>query len=276
MPETCDASNRPPPSIAICFFGITRSLNHTFCSIDKNVLSAASKHGRIKIYSHFFLQEYISNPRSGEAGSYDIDEYKLLDSDWIELEAPDACLSLWNFHEICEFGDFWGDDFRSTRNLVHQLHSLRQVTLAVERDAMEMCIFCRPDLIYHHRFGAIVSKALSQRGDHVWLPYWESWNGYNDRFAICKGSNAIRAYGRRIELMNKFCRKMGPLHAEKLVKFSLTENRIDTRFTGLRASRVRLDGVVKEEDFEHPRMKALRRTIGPKRIKKTLLGLLRK
>jgi hypothetical protein len=255
------------PKIAICFFGITRSLTRTVHSIEKNVVGPARKYGDLRIYSHFFLQGQVDNPRSGEAGSYDIDEYRLLESDWLRLEEPDICLEQWNFEYLCEFGDYWKDDYRSIRNLVHQLHSLRQVTLAALEDEADICIFCRPDLIYHDSFNSAIRRALGKKVDRVQLPYWQSFGGLNDRFAICTGTKATKAYGRRIELAEAYCEERGMLHSERLVAFSLHRAKIGIKFTGVRASRVRINGSVREESFQHPRVKNLRASLGAFRRK---------
>ena len=99
-----------------------------------------------KIYAHFFLQKEIDNPRSGEKGILDYEEYRLLPSDWLKLEEPDHCLAQWNFEGLKAWGDSWQDEFRSLRNLIHQLHSLHTVTEAALADGTEVCLFCRPDL----------------------------------------------------------------------------------------------------------------------------------
>ena len=262
-----ETKNSPRP-IAICFFGITRSLRHTISSIEKNVLSAASEHGDTKIYSHFFVQHRINNPRSKELGSYDLNEYKLLKSDWLKLEAPDLFLNEWNFTDICTFGDSWNDDCRSLRNLIHQLHSLRQVTLAVREEKIETCIFCRPDLFYHDSLKSVIRRALRAKDDRIQLPYWQSFGGFNDRFAICTGAKAIKAYGCRIELINRFCQELGMLHSEKLVRFALQDSQIDVQFIGARASRVRIGGHMRDEDFQHPKIKRARNAL--ERLKKAL------
>ena len=132
--------------VAICFFGITRSLSHTRASIEAHVLAPARQLSSPKIYAHFFLQKEIDNPRSGEKGILDYEEYRLLPSDWLKLEEPDHCLAQWNFEGLKAWGDSWQDEFRSLRNLIHQLHSLHTVTEAALADGTEVCLFCRPDL----------------------------------------------------------------------------------------------------------------------------------
>ena len=178
--------------IGVCFFGITRSLKFTLPSIQENILAPAREFGDIKIYAHFFDQKNIHNPRTNEFGSLDGEEYKLLGADQLVLEEPDACLDHWNFGALQSFGDAWGDDFYSLRNLIHQLHSLNEVTKMAATDGADLVVFARPDLLYHDDLGRSIRKAILGRGPRVVLPCWQHWErGYNDRFAICFGDRAI-------------------------------------------------------------------------------------
>lgn len=250
--------------VAVCFFGITRSLAHTRASIEAHVLTPTRKLSSPKIYAHFFLQREIDNPRSGEKGQLDHEEHRLLPIDWLKLEDPDLCLSQWNFEGLKAQGDSWQDDFRSLRNLIHQLHSLNAVTEAALADAAEICLFCRPDLRYHDSLEPALTLALRTRGDCVLLPFWQAHGGQNDRFAICVGPKAIAAYGQRIRLAETFCRERAEaLNSEFLLDFSLKRAGIPVRTIRARASRVRLDGVQRYEDFARPWVSRVKRTLRP-------------
>jgi hypothetical protein len=255
--------------VAICFFGITRSLTHTHASIEKNVLAPARSLATPKIYAHFFRQQALDNPRSGEKGRMNGEEYRLLNSDWLRLEEPDGCLDRWGFERLKSWGDSWEDEFRSLRNLVHQLHSLNAVTEAALADGAEICLFCRPDLRYHDSLRIPLQQALKAQHDQaaagtVFLPYWQAHGGLNDRFAICVGREAIAAYGQRIRLAEQFCRERAePLNSEYLVAYSLAQRAIAARRIGARASRVRLDGVQRYEDFSRPLISRIKRQTNP-------------
>ena len=251
--------------VAICFFGITRSLSHTRASIEAHVLAPARQLSSPKIYAHFFLQKEIDNPRSGEKGILDYEEYRLLPSDWLKLEEPDHCLAQWNFEGLKAWGDSWQDEFRSLRNLIHQLHSLHTVTEAALADGTEVCLFCRPDLRYHDSLEGVLGRALRTKGDCVFLPFWQDFGGLNDRFAICVGPKAIAAYGQRILMTEGFCRE-GPeaLHSERLLAFSLAKAGVCVRRIRARASRVRMDGTQSDEDFDRPWVSKTKRILRPR------------
>ncbi|MEP2473696.1 MULTISPECIES: hypothetical protein [Rhodobacterales] len=251
-----------PIQIAVCFFGITRSLRHTLPSIETHVLDVARATGHpVHVYAHFFEQAQIDNPRTGETGALEQDEHKLLPLDQVALEAPGACLAEWDFEGLKSFGDFWGTDFTSLRNLVHQLHSLKQVTeMAGQADVV---IFARPDLEYHDSMAKPLRAALrvarAGKGG-VWLPWWQAWFGRNDRFAICAGAQAIKAYGTRVTRMRDFCETgPRPMHAEAFVDFVLNDAGVAVHSIGQRASRVRAGGQRAEEEFLHPATRKLLR-----------------
>ena len=247
--------------VVVCFFGITRALEHTYPSISRNVLAPARSAaealgGRLVVAAHLFEQERIENPRSGESAAAPRGEHRLLAADRLVLERAGGCLAARGHAALAAFGDFWEDGGASLRNLVHQLHSLDRVTdLAFEGgEEPALVIFARPDLEYHDSLApaleAAVRRARAGRpgAPRAWLPAWQAWHGRNDRFAICEPA-AARAYGRRIARAGAFCASHGPLHAERLLGAALREDGVRVARLGARASRMRVGGVRQAENF---------------------------
>ena len=235
--------------IVICCFGITRSLRHTIKSIRRNVIEPA---GDAPVFCHFFEQNQAIAVSGQTEGRVDVADAALLSPHWIETEAPGACLAQWKFDEICSYGDFWDNNFISLRNLIHQLHSLHQVTQAALKAEADVVIFCRPDLKYHDSLAPVLRMAGERDGqqDAVFLPSWQAWGGYNDRFAVARGSTAIKAYGQRITQVLDYCQATGSaLQSERLVKHVLTQQDINVRLIPNRASRVRASGFSVWESF---------------------------
>lgn len=246
--------------IAICFFGITRSLSYTIESIEENIFTPARTFGTVRIFAHFFNQNEVQNPRSGESRKFDTKEYKLLNPDWVHLEEPDVCLAAHGFESLKAYGDSWDDGFNSLRNLVHQLHSLNEVTKAASEWAPDIILFVRPDLFYHSSLRRHIATALKRESASVILPAWQNWrNGYNDRFAICRMPSAIEAYGTRVTSMHDFCRRgQGPLHSERLLRFVLDEAELTPSWMRTRASRMRIGGHLVREKFAGPEKEKMR------------------
>lgn len=207
--------------VVICHYGITRGLDRTVASIRRNVAWPGAE-----THVHVYDQPQTQDPA-------------LLSPDMLDYEQPGHCLERWDFDRIASYGDGWQNDFRSLRNLVHQLHSLHRVT----PDDADVVVFARPDLIYHDDLAPVIHKALSDPRPRVYVPQWQSFGGLNDRFAIAVGS-AAQTYGRRIEAVHDFCAAHGPLHAERLLAFVLRNTEV-IRIPH-RASRVRPNGIVWE------------------------------
>lgn len=248
--------------IALVFFGITRALRLTLPSITENLIAPARAIAKeVRLYGHFFAQTAISNPRSGEEGTLDPEEYRLLQLDEVELEAPGACLDLYPVAEMQAQGDAWGDGFASFRNLVHQLHSLKRATLLAEGFQPDIVIFARPDLLYHDSAAEQLDLLARSRRTFVVVPDWSRWHGHNDRFALVKGAEAVAAYGSRADRMAEYCRRGKRLHSERLLKYALNGQRVRT--VAMRASRVRANGMQVLEDFTPGRGLVTKRPLVP-------------
>ncbi len=239
--------------IAVCFFGITRNLRSTIRSIQENILEPCAAVGEVKTFTHLFNQKHLQNPRSNEAANIDIADHALLKSDWYELEEPDTFLGDSSYAKVRQFGDYWDDDFRSLRNLFHQLHSLERVTRQCLEERFDLIVYARPDLLYHDSFEREIKNVIvDKRHNLVSLPNWQNWgDGFNDRFSICKGQLSAHIYGTRIGRSSTYCHRNGAaLHAERLLRHAIEESpNVGVRFNSLRASRVRAGGEVKRESF---------------------------
>jgi hypothetical protein len=229
--------------IAVCFFGITRSLSLTISSIERHILQPARKRGRVTVCAHLFQQLDIENPRSGETGRMNLNEHELLLADRLELEPPDLCLEAMGFETLRKYGDAWDDGFHSLRNLLHQLHSLDRVTALAEASDAETVVFVRPDLMYHDSIDYALRSALRTKGPAIWLPNWHRNGGVNDRFSIAHGKAAIAAYGHRKAAAQLFCEKFQcALHSERMLAWRLNQYEIAQEDIDMYASRIRIDG----------------------------------
>lgn len=259
-----------PSRIALCFFGITRALALTHRSIEENLIHPARTGDEVRLFGHFFRQSAIMNPRSGENSIHDPDNYKLLELDWVKLEEPDTFIDHSWFSKIKSFGDEYDDDFRSIRNLVHQLHSLRKVSSAALSWGAHIYIFARPDILYHDSFDKVLSEASRATDDCIFIPNWANWGpGYNDRFCVCVGDRAARAYAERLRHVESFCADKGKLHAEKLLKYSVDRSGVNVSHFRVCGSRVRSNGNIVKENFDDFRLVRFKQRL---RLPQRLIG----
>ena len=250
------------PRIAIGFFGVTRSLKWTLPSIRENIIEPARQLGEVRLFAHLYQQTHITNPRSGEDNPLDPEEYRLLECDEVTLEAPGQCLQEAQYDWILSHGDAFHDNGKSLANLIHQLHSLQVVGRMIDAWKPDVVILARPDLKYHDSLGEAVAKHLQLPADALSLPNWQWYGGYNDRMAIC-GTSASSVYTNRLNVIPRYLEKTGgPLPAERFLKFCLHDKGILPEEISIRASRVRANGKIVDENFAIASMgKRLRRLL---------------
>ena len=245
--DTADTAHRP--RIAIGFFGLARSLKWTLPSIKENIIAPAKQLGEVRLFAHLYKQTHITNPRSGEDDPLDPEEYRLLECDEVKLEEPGKCLDEARYEWILSHGDAFHDGGKSLANLIHQLHSLQSVGQMIDEWRPDIAILARPDLQYHDNLNNILREQLGRKECYISVPDWQWYGGINDRLAV--GSlYACRAYANRIALIPAYLTKTGgPLPAERFLRFSLNTQGIIPKGVRVKASRVRANGHVEEENF---------------------------
>lgn len=236
--------------IGIGFFGLPRASDICYPSIQEKLVNAASRLGDVSIRYHCYQQDRVLNPSTHENAPLELSNYAPFNELQGVLESPAGIPELRGFETIKSFGDAWTNDFVSLRNLLLQLHSLDHVTRQLIQVDPDIVVFARPDLLYHDDFEGVLTAALADDGSVARLPAWQWCGGYNDRFSIV-GRYAISAYGSRIEAIGRYLEHLDkPLHAERLLQFALDAAAIKVRPVTLRASRVRVGGVIRQEKFD--------------------------
>ncbi len=216
--------------------------------IDKIIANLANKF-EVRCFYHLYRLSEIDNPRSGEKGNFSASWYEYFTDFQGSVHEPNECLDRWNFDAVKSYGDKWGDDFKSVKNLIHQLNSLHEVTDLMSDFDPDCVLFLRPDLLYHDKIPTrLIEKAASSPKAEVWIPAWQWFGGLNDRFAICTKSAYVK-YGKRGEAIGSFNRDKGPLHAESLLNYQMRQSSVLVKPIFARASRVRIDGSIHRENF---------------------------
>jgi hypothetical protein len=235
--------------IAVAFFGITRHLPSVIDSINALMIDPLRSFGEVKIFSHLYSNQMVNNPRSAENGVRNVDECFLLNSDYLFLEKEGLCLNDRGYQQALLYPDLFNDNYISVKNLFHQLSSLKSVTNMMNNYNPDFIIFLRPDLLYHNDISNVFEKFSLERKYNILTPSWHRWGGgLNDRFAITD-SIGSRVYGERINFVEDFIASHGAIHSESLLNYVVKKSRLMHSFFDLKASRVRLGGVIKDEDF---------------------------
>ena len=244
--------------LAICFFGLLRSLSKTIMSLEKNIFNVLKEHQiEYDIYVHTYDVQHLCLKRSGENVKLNTDDYKLLHSDFIQIDDQQQFLENYPCSEIFEFGDPWKTDFQNSKNLLCQLNSLQQVTQMwiPKVDNYFGCLYLRPDIEYTVK---LPMKSILYIKNHpneniILLPKWMGYKGFNDRMAL--GSTlSMKHYGSRIDYAIEYCKNnKKPLHSERFLKNFILTNNIKVQYLGLVGIRIR--GNLKREKKDETKLR---------------------
>lgn len=235
---------------SVLFFGIPRASELSLPSIFQNIVTPLSTLGRVKLSAVLYKQHSILNPRSGEHGPLNQFSYGFFHETWTTIIDPIISIPTETVAQIKKYGDAFDDQFNSLDNLLLQLQSLNLATQnAIESDDSDVYIFVRPDLIYHDKMPIGYARLVAKKPNTCILPHWQNWGGYNDRFSVC-GRDSALSYGSRLTSALSFCQNFDrPLHSESLLKFALAASNTQVYLTGIRASRIRSNGLIRQENF---------------------------
>lgn len=237
--------------IAICFFGLTRSLKFTIESIEK-IFKTLSEHDiTYTTFLHTYNKENLTNPRSNEINcELDTEEYKLLNCDNVCITNQESFLSSLSvqFIELLKIkGDAWNDNFISFTNFLCQLNSLQIVTnqWKTSNNNYDLVLYLRPDLLYNEL--QIQDLINSKEKQCILTPNYHLYSGFNDRIAI--GPPALMDYyGNRFNFLLEYS-KIKKVHSESFLKYVIEKNNINHETSlQLKGKRIRASGELWPKD----------------------------
>lgn len=251
-----------PAQVAICFFGINRSLNRTIASFDDKILRPLRQRGvTADTYFHTYSVETVKSGRAGEDGVRVAGAREMVallkPRAWAVTSQDefDASLNISDYRHIglTMVGRRRVNKHRyyypkeTVRNLMRQLNSIRHVTAlwATQSHAYKAIILTRPDLIYLDDID--VDRLLGLEPDKLLVPYWHSYHGLNDRVSVA-GPRFAAQYGARIDLAKQFC-LTHPFHAEGFARFALDTLKGVHEPLRIRALRMRATGLIEKNDL---------------------------
>ena len=241
-------------SVALCFFGLTRSLYYTKKSISTHIFDILKDNGITKdIYLHTYNQTALSNPRSHEVNvTLDSEEWRLLKPDKYLIDDGELFKEQvieYSLPILLTHGDPWkeGEPHTSLRNLITQLYSIHRVTNLWKHSGKkyDAIFYLRPDVWFFNDlnisdvFNILRSDANT---NDIYVPEFHSWGGINDRFAF--GSpNIMEIYGSRYLQVINYALKH-TLHSESFLHSILLSNNATIKFTNILFERVRSNGIL--------------------------------
>lgn len=250
--SSCLDSTRSPPSkrVAICFFGLTRSLKYTIDSIRTFLLDPLLLAGiAYDVYVHTYNSSIVFSPRAGERNlNIEWSDYKLLHPKRFQIDSAELISNALvnpRMQHILKNGDPWKEKkpHITLRNHVLALYSIKVLTdmWLNSKCKYDAVIVTRSDLYFFQPLELSLITGI-QTGN-IYIPSWGKWGGLNDRFAL-GAPDVMEAYGHRYNMVDEYVVNR-PLHAESFVKAILTNKGWSINFLPCFAfSRVRANGVM--------------------------------
>ena len=234
--------------VAVCFFGLTRSLDVTVESIRRGIIDPLRKADyEVEVFLHTYRANAANNPRSEEVNAtYDWEDWKLLQPSkmfWDDADKIKETLYYPNEEAFLLHGDPWEEDHHtSLRNLVLQLFSLHRVSdLWRHRKAAFDVVMCvRMDVWFFNQISLedlVASKVNPQTLYTPPLPCGAGPDWTNDMFAFGH-PDAMLIWARRLDSALQFSTNKR-LDSEVFLWHVLQSAGIEVRETHLLLARVR-------------------------------------
>lgn len=228
--------------IAICFWGLVKSLDYTLESIEENIFKIL-KDANIKydIYIHTYkINGEYNNIYSKEQGLLNYEEYKLLNPTIVAIDDQNKIKENLNLNEYRTHEDPWNNGFKTADNFICALYSKLQVTNIVKNTDIKYTniLFLRPDVKFLNPLD--ISK-LNIKNEFFCIPKFSSHSGFNDRFFLGNYENGI-IYGSAFNNLLEYS-KNKKIHSETYCQFYMTKiNKLKRIDIDIKFNRVRLDG----------------------------------
>ncbi|KAJ1454855.1 hypothetical protein M885DRAFT_521130 [Pelagophyceae sp. CCMP2097] len=242
-------ASRRVARVAVCFYGLNRSLRHTLASIRGHVLQPLRE---ACVQADVFFHTWVGE---GDASSLAAaqEELRLLNSSGLRGYAITDQV---RWARDADLAQLMGLDKRyagaNMQNMLRQLGSLKLVTqlwqaqASVGGDAYyDAVLYIRPDLKVLDKVD--VDQLLALKPSELLTPYWHQWSGLNDRVAFA-GVFAAAAFGLRYDAVQRYA-AMHFVRSESFLKWALARDAtVSLSPLSLRAQRVRATGVVADND----------------------------
>jgi len=231
--------------VALCFWGITRSLKYTIDSIKQHILNPlkeANIEYVIFVHTYKFNSEY-NNPRAKEFNvKLDFDEHNLLNPDFLQIDDQDEFKFHHNIEKYRFLPDPWDSDYVCMDNFVCAMYSKKQLGIMVKKSgvSVDYVMYLRPDVQF---YTSIDPRYFTMtRSSNICTPNFHLFPKLNDRFCIITASN-LEQYSSMYDDMYEYSR-IFPLHSEQFQHYMLTRQfHWKIRYIPIHFNRVRANGI---------------------------------
>ena len=248
--------------IALCFWGLTRSLKFTIQSIHKHIiqpLKNANIEYKIFLHTYEFDSAYF-NPRATETHiQLDFQEYKLLQPDYFQIDNQDKVKQELNLGQYRSKPDPWDTNYITVDNFLCAMYSKKKVGEMIRNsgEPFDAFVFLRPDVKFLNSLDTRYFSLL--QGNRVCIPNFHLFPDFNDRFFLCSKEHVF-LYTQLFDDMLEFS-KHYPLHSERFQyemltqKYNLRIVYIPIHFNRIRACGRAVRDYKPEKHPNHPKNK---------------------
>lgn len=239
--------------IAICFWGLTRSLKFTIESLQDKLFLPLEKHNiQFDKFIHTFYFDGLYNNKHGNEKNVqlDFDEYKLLNPDYFLKENQDEVIKNIDFSKY-EFNNTVYNNRTTFRNAILAQYSMKKVTELVENTKIkyDYLLFIRPDCKIVDKFN--YRNFLFAKNNRVLSPKFGKSTGLNNRMFIGNYNQGI-IFGKSIDYIEEYTNEKVYI-AEPFImwivkKKMFPNKKMSIKFINFRFQRIRANGEVARLD----------------------------
>jgi hypothetical protein len=245
-------------NIALCFWGISRSLNYTYNTIKSKIFNVLDHNDiQYKTFGHFYELDYINGPRfSTECNTKaNFEEYKLLQLDYFTYDNQNKTIEQLNIEQYYTKKDPWNNQYQSVKYFILSKLSQKKVTNLVKSSMLDFdyIVFLRPDVKYLDDFPVkylndIKEGDCAMPGFHLYGSANEQYK-VNDRFCICR-PNTGKQIGSSFDQLLDYS-KNNQCHSETFLSNFLVQRNINRiLIDNFIFQRVRANGEIPLNDIE--------------------------
>lgn len=249
----------PTARVAICLYGLNRSLRHTIAAFQARIFKPLYEACvEVDTFFHTWTLKTLRDSHNGErdivlGGPWEmvrafresLCRYAVGDQDLFDVRSN---LSAWRQLD----NRYKGPNFR---NMARQLESLHQVTQLWKleadlrtdgREYYRAVLYIRPDLLVLDKID--VNQLLKLRPGTFLSPYWHQFSGLNDRLAA--GTQTVaRAFGERSKFLWHYAQHRF-IRSESYLKWVMLEKyQFEMDVLEMRAQRIRTTGQIANNDI---------------------------
>jgi hypothetical protein len=210
--------------LAICFWGLSRSLKYTISSIKENIFKELNSNNiEYKIFFHTYnLEKLYNNRRANELNiKYDNDDYKILNADYIEIDDQEEILEKINVNLYRTNRDPWNTNYQTVNNFILAMYSKKKSFDLIKNTGINFThyLFIRPDVKYLNKFKISWLKEI--RENEVYIPeFHHTCYNFNDRMLLTSNEELANLYGNVFDYMLEYSKKH-QLHSETYIRYYL-------------------------------------------------------